>query len=219
MIHCRFKGPFDEIYGTAGSDQVKDRPFTFREKQNKLKPPLPSLCGKQRGFVPCVKCGKKRVIYSKKKILKKDQEIFQDLLDTIHFTCGDVLLPEDEKYKILADNLVSVDRRKNCNHPVETYYYQVPQNPTVCCECNTEVSADIKTLLEQRKQNEFDTVIPCCIDPNCIKKNLRFSCGPYEGWICKRPKLKNPRKQLRERKRKHDESEKRMKKKRKISPQ
>ena len=52
----------------------------------------------------------------------------------------------------------------------------------------------------------------------CIKKNLRFSCGPYEGWICKRPKLKNPRKQLRERKRKHDESEKSLKKKRKISP-
>jgi hypothetical protein len=75
-------------------------------------------------------------------------------------------------------------------------------------------------LYEQRKATEYSSVVPCCNEAECITKNIPFSVGKYEGWICKIPKIesvKDKRKQIRKRKAKHDVAEeKRKKKKRKI---
>ena len=70
-------------------------------------------------------------------------------------------------------------------------------------------------LYEQRKATEYSSVVPCCNEAECITKNIPFSVGKYEGWICKIPKIetvKDKRKQIRKRKAKHDVAEEKRKK-------
>lgn len=66
---------FENLYGQPGSDVVKDRPKTFQERQTALRPPLKSLSNKQRGFVDCIECGKKRIIYSEKALKKEGKKL------------------------------------------------------------------------------------------------------------------------------------------------
>ena len=158
---------FNQLYGKPNSDQVKDRPETFNEKQSGLKPKLKSLSNKQRGFVECVTCNKKRVIYGEKKLNKEQQILLKDCLDSIDFTCGDELLPDDDVYKSLKDNIVCVDRRKNCSYPLEAHYYK--KFDPVCCVCLEDLTGGDFEKYETRKK-KFFTVIPICSKTECETK-------------------------------------------------
>ena len=151
---------FRDSYGNPGSDEVKDRPETMKEKQAKLKLPLPALSGKQRGFVKCVNCEKKRIIYGEKKLNKNDQRLLQGCLDSIDFPCGDVLLPEDDMYEPLRKNKVSLDRRKTCANPLEGHYYK--KFDPVCSAFMTPLNPEQKKLYESRQKNYVSNIIPCC---------------------------------------------------------
>ena len=186
-----------------------------RSGLHEIKPPFKSLASKCRDFVTCVECTKKRVVYGEKKIKKDDQHILNDLLDDIDFTCGDeLLIPGVKKYEILAKNKICVDRRKTCNHPLENALYnKIPPACSACCRVLDDVELNI---YENRKENEFYVVISCCARPECIKKNAKFESGPHKGWICKRPRQKNERKEKSRKRKLHDEAEKQMRKKQKL---
>ena len=158
---------FNQLYGKPNSDQVKDRPETFNKNQSGLKPKLKSLSNKQRGFVECVTCNKKRVIYGEKKLNKEQQILLKDCLDSIDFTCGDELLPDDDVYKSLKDNIVCVDRRKNCSYPLDAHYYK--KFDPVCCVCLEDLTGGDFEKYETRKK-KFFTVIPICSKTECETK-------------------------------------------------
>ena len=206
---------FHEIYGKPRSDIVKDCPMTQIEIQQQLKPSFKSLSSKCRDFVECVECTKKRIICGEKKLKKDDQHIWNDLLDDIDFSCGDkLLIPRVKKYDILAKNKICVDRRKTCSHPLENAFYnKFPPACSACCRVLDDVELNI---YENRKEKEFYVVIPCCARPECVKKNEKIQSGPHKGWICKRPRQKNERKEKSRKRQLHDEVENQMRKKQKL---
>jgi hypothetical protein len=57
-----------------------------------------------------------------------------DIKQTIHFCCGDDLLPDDTEYDILREKKVCTDNRKNCKSPVETQVYKLKKS-LVCVTC------------------------------------------------------------------------------------
>ena len=168
-----------------------------------------------RGWVDCVQCSKKRIIYGSKKLNKKEQEMLNDVLDSIDFTCGDKLLPNEKRYDLLKNKKISVDRRKTCKKPVETYYYKVFTQRLICSICNRSLENTLVDLYKQRL-TEFSSVVPCCKRTNCIENAKRWQCGPYPGWSCKRPKLVPAKKKAQKRKASHDEAENNRKKKQRI---
>ena len=121
---------------------------------------------------------KKRIIYAQKKLKKDDQKVLNECVESIDFTCGDELLPDNNNYKSLRENKVSVDRRKNCSHPLEGHYYK--NFDPVCFVCSTPLNPE-ETKLFQKRKKEYSSVIPCCKNESCIKKNLTFESGKNSG--------------------------------------
>ena len=76
----------------------------------------------------------------------------EEVLDSIDFTCGDELLPDEERYTPFKVNKISVDRRKKCSHPVETHYYSVYTDSPVCSACNRSLEVSEVTLYNERKK-------------------------------------------------------------------
>ena len=163
---------------------------------------------------------KNRIIYAQKKLKKDDQKVLNECLESIDFTCGDELLPDNNNYKSLRENKVSVDRRKNCSHELhslEGHYYK--KFDPVCFFCTTPLNPE-ETKLFQKWKKEYSSVIPCCKNESCIKKNLKFESGKYSGWICKRKRgsLLNQKEEKKKRKAQHDIAQERVNKRRKKIP-
>ena len=89
----------------------------------------------------------------------------------------------------------------------------------VCCVCTTPLNPEETKLFKNRKK-EYLSVIPCCQNESCIKKNIKFESGKYSGWICKRKRgsLLNQKEEKKKRKAQHDIAQARINKRRKKVP-
>ena len=82
-----------------------------------------------------------------------------------------------------------------------------------CAPLNPE-----ETKLFENRKKEYLSVIPCCQNESCIKKNIKFESGKYSGWICKRKRgsLLNQKEEKKKRKAQHDIAQERVNKRRKF---
>ena len=101
--------------------------------------------------------------------------------------------------------------------PLEGHYYK--KFDPVCCVCTTPLNPEETKLFKNRKK-EYSSVIPCCQNESCIKKNIKFESGKYSGWICKRKRgsLLNQKEEKKKRKAQHDIAQERINKRRKKVP-
>ena len=106
-----------------------------------------------------------------------------------------------------------MDRRKTCSMPLETQIYALKKQ-TICVACGSVLSPEILSKFKEVK-TEFCTVLPNCGVEACLKFMEFWLKGPNKGWICKRPRKQNKKKQNLKRKAAHVAEEKRLKKKRK----
>lgn len=73
---------------------------------------------KVRDFVVCCDCGKRRVVYSSKKLSPPEERALCRLQEELLYTCGSPLFPGGE----FQDTIV-VREGLNCQTPIETTYY------------------------------------------------------------------------------------------------
>lgn len=110
---------FEETYGTPTTD--KDRPslqekVTTTERDKQLKNLL--VATKVRDFVVCCECGKRRVVYSSRKLSAAEERALIRLQEELLYICGSPLFPGGE----FQDKIV-VREGINCQAPIETTYY------------------------------------------------------------------------------------------------
>ena len=75
--------------------------------------------GKVRTFILCCECGKRRVVYSPKKLTVTDMLAIHRLQEELIYTCGDTLFPEGSEYR----EVVIVREGITCKSAMETTYY------------------------------------------------------------------------------------------------
>ncbi len=73
---------------------------------------------KVRDFVVCCECGKRRVVYSSRKLSAAEERALIRLQEELLYICGSPLFPGGE----FQDKIV-VREGINCQAPIETTYY------------------------------------------------------------------------------------------------
>ncbi|XP_041376463.1 uncharacterized protein LOC121388971 isoform X2 [Gigantopelta aegis] len=132
---------FDQLYSTSTTDQ--GRPSVISRMQAK----------KIRGTVICAECGKRRVVYSAKRLTREEELVY---------TCGGTLFPTGP----YTDTLV-VRTGVNCASLIETQYY-AGSFQHICIHCgDTEV---VDTTRPQIKQMEQEWGIVRPIFAACMSK-------------------------------------------------
>jgi len=211
---------FDEIYGTPDCHHSRDRPKTKREIANGLKPQY-KLSNKDRGLMKCSQCHKQRVVWALQKLDIDEKSKLRDINQTIHFTCGEILVPDDKKYDSLRAKKVCVDRRRTCDTPLEKAAFDLilkQKKINVCLACCQEVPPEVVTKL-RGLQKQYSTVLPNCGDKKCMESMFGYERGKHPGWICQRPKkksLQEQREHRENRKRRYDDAMQNMRKKKKL---
>lgn len=76
------------------------------------------IAARVRGFVSCCECGKRRVVYSSKRLTSKEENALKRVQEELLFVCGSVLFPGGE----YQDTIV-VKEGQSCNSPIEVTYY------------------------------------------------------------------------------------------------
>ena len=139
-----------------------------------------------RGDIACVSCGKRRVFFSKSRLLSKERPLFQCGIENIEFQCGEPLFPEDfgvvspdhtdfDKQKDFFERFV-VNQNLSYDSPVETILYKTTKH-IICRICGVDLSENQGILDDiERLSTKFYTVIPTCKSEEC---------GEF---YCKRPK-------------------------------
>ena len=130
---------FSDVYGTATTE--KDQPLlvSSAEKGDSGIPFNPSGQFAQNvgKFVDCKECNKPRVLYSSRKLLCKNQEHLDYVLNDTSFSCGttlkDYITDEVGNEHIL--NHVFVRKNISCNSQIETLYYASSCFPNICIHC------------------------------------------------------------------------------------
>ena len=154
------------MYGAENSHSSKHRPLTSKQKAKKIKVPYP-LSNKQRDCIRCFECGKERVIFTEKKLKLEEQLLLDEIKNTIHFRCGDVLFADDKEYDMLKQKRFCVDRRKICSFPIETSLYSLKKKP-ICIACGKVLPNEIQEKAQKAKES-WSTVLPNCESKQCLK--------------------------------------------------
>ena len=71
-----------------------------------------------RDFVICVECGKRRVVYSKAKLSRCQENAIQRVTEELFYVCGNCLFPGGE-----FQDSVLVKEGLSCTTGIETTYY------------------------------------------------------------------------------------------------
>ena len=101
-----------------------------------------------RGNIACVSCGKRRVFFSKSRLLSKERPLFQCGIENIEFQCGEPLFPEDfgvvspdhtdfDKQKDFFERFV-VNQNLSCDSPVEIILYKTTRH-IICRICGVDL--------------------------------------------------------------------------------
>jgi hypothetical protein len=131
-----------------------------------------------RVLIQCEECQKPRIVYSKKRILKKDKKLLTAGLEEVEFYCGESLFPPE--FALVPKNNSQFDAQKNfferfivspnitCDDPVQKNYYTMKNIPTICNVCCTDLS-DNKEILDLiiTKKKEYVSVTPSCRSVDC----------------------------------------------------
>ncbi|XP_065929132.1 uncharacterized protein [Magallana gigas] len=167
---------FEETYGTPTTD--KDRPslqekVTTTERDKQLKNLL--VATKVRDFVVCCECGKRRVVYSSRKLSAAEERALIRLQEELLYICGSPLFPGGE----FQDKIV-VREGINCQAPIETTYYagKTQLFDGICFHCGDiepTTSPEIESL--KRKHGIVRPICKTCLQMghpvvtrNCLKK-------------------------------------------------
>ena len=78
----------------------------------------PFVSGKVRGYIICSECGKRRVIYSAKKLSAVEERLVMRVQEELLYTCGSPLFPGGD-----LQDTVLVREGINCSSPMEATYY------------------------------------------------------------------------------------------------
>ena len=150
---------FHEVFGTPESlipvvlpldTKTKKRPKGFSFAKTNV-----------RGWIICSNCQKKRAFFTKLKSSFNDkvQKNLDELLEDIHWCCGESLIPP-HSYDVLPQR-VYVDTSLNCSSKMETFYYSLKIQPLICHTCCDVLNDDDKKTFKDLK-TQFQTVQPCC---------------------------------------------------------
>ncbi|KAK3106924.1 hypothetical protein FSP39_003134, partial [Pinctada imbricata] len=158
---------FDDLYGTETTD--KDRPSLKEhcsptERDKKLKGI--HTAASARAVIICSECGKRRVVYSKKRLAREELRALDVIQEQLVYTCGSQLFPGQ-----YAETIV-VKEGQNCQSPIETTYYSsvTVQFEEICFFCG---DTDIYTVQDiQDLKAQYSIVRPICSGCKTAGKEL-----------------------------------------------
>ncbi|EXX63157.1 hypothetical protein RirG_154940 [Rhizophagus irregularis DAOM 197198w] len=147
---------FQDIYRTETTE--KYRPTYIQSQVNAE--PIPKsilVVRKIRSYINCEDCGKRRCVYSDKSLTCKEQQDYQQALDSYSYSCGALIFLDDHYLK----ETVFVRTRISCNSPIEILYYSSHKsgNYLICYYCGE--SEDLVTTPQSLKEH-FKQIYPLC---------------------------------------------------------
>ncbi|CAB4385605.1 unnamed protein product [Rhizophagus irregularis] len=147
---------FQDVYRTETTE--KYRPTYIQSQANAE--PIPKsilVVGKIRSYINCEDCEKRRCVYSDKSLTCKEQQDYQQALDSYSYSCGAPIFPDDHYLK----EIVFVRTRISCDLPIEILYYSSYKsgNYPICYYCGE--SEDLVTTPQSLKEC-FKQIYPLC---------------------------------------------------------
>ncbi|XP_052761673.1 uncharacterized protein LOC128204302 [Mya arenaria] len=145
--------PFDELYGTETDDSGRPS-LTLK----------PQSTAKVRGFVHCCECGKRRVVYSEKRLCPQEEKSLIRVQEELLFVCCAVLFPGGQ-----YQDIIIVKEGQCCSSPIEVTYYagKTMVFDQICIHCgNIDV---VETEHTRELQEQFGIVRPIC--QTCLNAN------------------------------------------------
>ncbi|CAB5154885.1 unnamed protein product [Rhizophagus irregularis] len=147
---------FQDVCRTETTE--KYRPTYIQSQANAE--PIPKsilVVGKIRSYINCEDCEKRRCVYSDKSLTCKEQQDYQQALDSYLYSCGAPIFPDDHYLK----ETVFVRTQISCNLPIEILYYssRKPGNYPICYYCGE--SEDLVTTPQSLKER-FKQIYPLC---------------------------------------------------------
>ncbi|XP_041369880.1 uncharacterized protein LOC121383848 [Gigantopelta aegis] len=154
---------YDSYYGQYTSqNNVTDSPpsktadAVSSEKDKKRKGLL--VQGKVWTFIICHECGKRRVVYSGRKLTAGQAMALERLQEEVNYSCGSSLFLEGSEF---ADVVVAREGI-NCNSNIETTYFagKTAVFDDICFFCGDDHVAETPEIVEL--QREYGIVRPMC---------------------------------------------------------
>ncbi|XP_052761907.1 uncharacterized protein LOC128204534 [Mya arenaria] len=120
-----------------------------------------SIVAKVRGFALCRECGKRRVVYSAKKLSTDEERSVMRAQEELVYMCGNPLF-----HAGIYHNTIIVKEGINCNSMMEAAYYagKTVQFDNVCFHCGDTEVADNEGIKQLKE--EFGIVRPICESEN-----------------------------------------------------
>ena len=172
----RYK-PFNETFGRPES-WIEVLPKGSKLVEQNL--PWRMRSPKARYTIQCAACLKPRVVFSDKRILRKELRCFLNGIENTEYMCGQDVFPEGfalvsrdhesyESQKVFFERF-KTSHKLACSMPVQKTYYSLKDSKPICHKCISDLTdrADIIEMIEAQKEL-FSVVLPTCVSKECGK--------------------------------------------------